>query len=45
MDLRKIGWEAVDWMHLTQDTDQWWALGNTVMNISESINLSDFLTS
>jgi hypothetical protein len=26
MDLREIGWEDVDWIHLTQDTDQWRAL-------------------
>jgi hypothetical protein len=23
IDLREIGWEGVDWMHLTQDRDQW----------------------
>jgi hypothetical protein len=23
MDLREIGWECVDWIRLTQDTDQW----------------------
>jgi hypothetical protein len=22
MDLREIGWETVDWMHLAQDSDQ-----------------------
>jgi len=22
MDLREIGWEGVDWMHLAQDSDQ-----------------------
>jgi len=22
MDPREIGWEGVDWMHLSQDTDQ-----------------------
>jgi hypothetical protein len=31
MDLREIGWECLDWMHLTQDSDQWWGLVNTVM--------------
>jgi hypothetical protein len=33
MDLREIGWEDVDWIHLAQDRDQWWALVKTVMNV------------
>jgi hypothetical protein len=33
MDLREIGWEVVDWMHLAQVRDQWWDLVNTVMNL------------
>jgi hypothetical protein len=33
MDLREIGWEGVDWMHLAQDRDQWRAVVNTVMNV------------
>jgi hypothetical protein len=35
MDLREIGWEGVDWMHLTQDRDQWQALVNVVMNFGD----------
>jgi hypothetical protein len=31
MEVRKIGWEVVDWIHLTQDRDQWQGLLNTVM--------------
>jgi hypothetical protein len=27
-DVRKVGWDDVDWMHLAQ----WWILVNTVMN-------------
>jgi hypothetical protein len=23
MDLREIGWESVNWMHLAQDRDRW----------------------
>jgi hypothetical protein len=23
MDLREIGWEDVDWIHVVQDRDQW----------------------
>jgi hypothetical protein len=33
MDLREIGWGGMDWIDLTQDTDQWMALVNTVMNL------------
>jgi len=33
MDLREIGWEVVDWMHLAKDSYQWWDLVNTVMNV------------
>jgi hypothetical protein len=32
MDLREIGWGGMDWIHLTQDRDQWRALVNMVMN-------------
>jgi hypothetical protein len=30
MDLRKIGWDGMDWIYLDQDRDQWRAL---VMNL------------
>jgi hypothetical protein len=33
MDLKETGWEVTDWMHLAQDTDQWWTVVNTVMNL------------
>jgi hypothetical protein len=33
MDLREIGWEDVNWIHLAQDRDQWRAVVNTVMNL------------
>jgi len=26
-------WEAVDWMHLTQDKDQWQGLVNMITNL------------
>jgi hypothetical protein len=32
MNLNGIGWGGRDWIHLTQDRDQWRALVNTVMN-------------
>jgi hypothetical protein len=33
MDLRKVVWEVVDWMHLAQDRDKWLAVLNTVINL------------
>jgi hypothetical protein len=33
MDLRKIGWDGVDWIDLAQDRDRWRALVDTAMNL------------
>jgi hypothetical protein len=33
MDLREIGWEALDWIYLTHNRNQWWAVVNTVINL------------
>jgi len=33
IDLKDRGWEGVDWIHLDQDRDQWWAVVNMVMNL------------
>jgi hypothetical protein len=33
MDLREIGWGGVEWIHLTQDRDRWWAVVSAVMNL------------
>jgi hypothetical protein len=33
MDLKEVGWEIVDSMHLAQDRDKRHALVNTVMNL------------
>jgi len=32
LDLREAVWETVDWIHLTQDRDQWRAVVNMVLN-------------
>jgi hypothetical protein len=32
IDLRKIGWDDMDWIDLAQDMAQWRALVNTVMD-------------
>jgi len=36
MDVREIEWEGVDWIHLVQNRDQWWAPVNIVMNFRVS---------
>jgi hypothetical protein len=36
VDLRETGFGDVDWIHLAQDRDRWWALVNTVMNLRVS---------
>jgi hypothetical protein len=33
MDLMEIGWEDVEWIHLAQDRDQWWAVVNMAANL------------
>jgi hypothetical protein len=45
MDLREIAFGDVDWIHLAQDRDRWWALVNTVTNLRVSRNAGNFLTS
>jgi hypothetical protein len=33
MDHREIMLECVDWIHVAQDRDRWWAPVNTVVNL------------
>jgi hypothetical protein len=33
MDLKEMGYDGVDWIHLTQDMDQWQAFINTGINL------------
>jgi hypothetical protein len=33
LDIRKTGFGDVDWIHMAQDRDRWWAVVNTVMNL------------
>jgi hypothetical protein len=44
LDLRETGLGNVDWMHLTQDRDQWRALLNTVINLPVPYKEGIFLT-
>jgi hypothetical protein len=43
MDLRETGWGGMDWIDLTQDTDPWKDLVNTVMNSWGSVKHSEIL--
>jgi hypothetical protein len=36
---------GVNWIHLVQDRDQWWALVNTVMNLRVPRKAGNVLTS
>jgi hypothetical protein len=33
MEVREIGFESVDLIHLAEDRDRWWAVANKVMNL------------
>jgi hypothetical protein len=33
INLRETGWEGLDWVHLTQDRDQWKVPLSIVMNL------------
>jgi hypothetical protein len=33
IDLKKIGWDGMDWIDMAQARDQWRALTNMVMNL------------
>jgi hypothetical protein len=43
MDLKELGVECVDWIHLAQDRDRWLDLVNPVMNFRGSIKGVEFL--
>jgi hypothetical protein len=32
MILKGIGWNDMDWMHLAEDREQWWAFVNMLIN-------------
>jgi hypothetical protein len=33
MDFKEIGWEYMEWLHVAEDKNQWWALVNMVMTL------------
>jgi hypothetical protein len=42
MDVREIGWEGLDWIHLAQERDWWWALVNMVTNLQVPLKGGEF---
>jgi hypothetical protein len=44
MDLREIGWDAVVWIDMAHNRDQWKALVNTVLNLRVLYNAGKFLS-
>jgi hypothetical protein len=38
--IKEIGLEVVDWINLSQDTDQWWALSMRIIKVKLSICLT-----
>jgi hypothetical protein len=40
-----LQWEGVDWIHLSQDKDQWLTLVNTLLNLRVSLKAGNFLSS
>jgi hypothetical protein len=45
MDLREIGWGVMDWIDLSQDSDELMAFVNTVMSLRVPQNVRKFLSS
>jgi hypothetical protein len=45
MVLREIVWGGLNWIELTQVTDQWKALVNTIMSLRVIKNVRKFLSS
>jgi hypothetical protein len=41
--LKETEQEAIDWIHLAQNREQWFDLRNTVMNILVSLRFMEFL--
>jgi hypothetical protein len=33
VNLKEIGWKAVNWTHIVQERKKWWAVVNTIMHL------------
>jgi hypothetical protein len=43
MDLKEVGQEGMDWLHLAQDRDKWQSLVSTVINFIKCGEFLDYL--
>jgi hypothetical protein len=39
-----VGRGVIDWIHVAEDRDQWWALENTALNFQVLYNAGNFLS-
>ena len=40
--IKGLGWHGTNWIHLSQDRDQWWATANKTINLPVSYNAGNF---
>jgi len=45
MDLKRIKWDGLGWIQLTENRHQWWAIVNMVMNLWVPLKAGNFSTS
>lgn len=43
INVRKIGWCDIDWIHLTLNRDLWWPLVNAVMKLGVPKSVREIL--
>jgi hypothetical protein len=42
MNLKEIGWDGMDWIHLAQDRNKWWAVVSMVRNLQVLYDAGNF---
>jgi hypothetical protein len=42
-DLKRVGWKDVEWIHLAQDRDGWWAVVISTVKLGASQNAGNAL--
>jgi hypothetical protein len=44
MDLKQVGYEGVDWIHLAEDREQWQSVVSMVINLQVPESAENFLS-